>query len=297
MSLAWFSSQRYENPAAHLIVCLGGKVKTITILLVLLIVSGCATTFDRVDFKYSNLAHMDIKDAFVIFDNTDPEKLIFALSEAFRSKAYEIIERKKLDFYYVETPSCEKCAEADREIFQQEFSAYRANSFPMYKSIDRNLPYLGRGITPQCKKLEKVIQSGVNSWYLEVEIPQGDFSTTVTIPDVKSFFLFNGSSNPITAYGIKNKSQTVSTSFASRLYVWAWHDPGTSKTVVYLEAKPINGQIIANPGNSIGYSWWKQANGYAEFKLVKHYVLLLQELKRAENILKKIDKREKFSEI
>ena len=255
----------------------------------LFLISGCATTFDRVDFKYSNLAHMDIKDAFVNFDNTDPEKLIFALSKAFRSKSYEIIDRKKLDFYYIETPSCGKCAEADREIFQQEFSAYQANSFPMYTSIDRELPYVSRGITPQCKKLETVRQSGVNSWYLEVEIPQGDFSTNVSIPDVNSFFLFNGSSNPITAYSLKNKTQTVSTSFASRLYIWAWEDPGTNKTIVYLEAKPINGQIVANPGNGIGYSWWKQANGYTEFKLVKHYVLLLQELKRAENILKKID--------
>lgn len=272
-------------------------MKTITFLLMLLLISGCAATFDRVDFKYSNLAHMDIKDAFVNFDNTDPEKLIFALSEAFRSKAYEITERKKLDFYYVETPSGKKCAEADREIFQQEFSAYQANSFTMYKSIDRNLPYVSRGIIPQCKKLEKVSQSGINSWYLEFEIPQGDFSTNVAVPDVNSFFIFNGSSNPITAYSFKNKSQTVSTSFASRLYIWAWEDPETNKTVVYLEAKPINMQIVANPGNSIGYSWWKQANGYAEFKLVKHYVLLLQELKRAENILKKIDEGKNSSEI
>lgn len=276
---------------------LGGKVKTITVFLVLLLLSGCATTFYRVDFRYSNLAHMDIKEAFVNFDNTDPEKLIFALSEAFRSKSYEIIERKKLDFYYVVTPSCEMCAEADREIIQQEFSAYQANSFTLYKSIDRRLPYLSRGITPQCKMLETMSQSEVNSWFLEVEIPQGDFSTNVTIPDVNSFFLFNGSSNPTTAYSLKSKSRTISTSFASRLYIWAWEDPGTNKTVVYLQAKPINEQIVANPGNSIGYSWWKQANGYAEYKLVKHYVLLLQELKRAEDILKKIDEGKKSSEI
>ena len=267
------------------------------VLLILLLASGCATTFNRVDFKYSNLAHMDIRDAFVDFDNTDPEKLIFALTEAFRAKSYEIIDRKKLDFYYVETLLCEKCAEADREIFQQEFSAYQANNFSVYKSIDRESPYLSRGITPQCKKLVTVRQPDVNSWYLEVEIPQGNFSTDVSVPDVNSFFLFNGSSNPITAYSLKNRTQTVKTSFASRLYIWAWKSPETNKTVVYFEAKPINGQIIACNGCSIGYSWWKQANGYAEFKLVKHYVLLLQELKRAENILKKINEESNFTGI
>lgn len=267
------------------------------VLFILLLASGCATMFNRVDFKYSNLAHMDIRDAFVDFDNTDPEKLIFALSKAFRAKSYEIIDRKKLDFYYVETPLCEKCGEADREIFQQEFSAYQANNFSMYKSIDRESPYLSRGITPQCKKLETVRQLGVNSWYLEVEIPQGNFSTDVSISDVNSFFLFNGSSNPITAYSLKNKTQTVNTSFASRLYIWAWKNPENNKTAVYLEAKPINGQIVASAGCSIGYSWWRQANGYAEFKLVKHYVLLLQELKRAENILKKINEENNFTGI
>jgi hypothetical protein len=59
--------------------------------------------------------------------------------------------------------------------------------------------------------------------------------------------------------------------------------------MVYLEAKPINGQVVANVGCSIGYSWWKQANGFAEFKLVKHYVLLLQELKRTANVMNKIN--------
>ena len=270
-------------------------MKKIIFLLIFLLVHGCAT-FNRVDFKYSNLAHMNIRDAIVDFDNTDPEKLVFALSEAFRTKSYEIIDRKKLDFYYVETPVSQKCCEAEREIFQQEFSAYEANNFGMYKSIDRESPFSSRGITNQCKKLEIVRQQDVNSWFLEVEIPQGYYSTNVTVPDVNSFFLFNGS-NPITAYSLKNKTQTVNTSFASRLYIWAWKNPETGTTTVYLEAKPINGQIVACSGCSIGYSWWKQANGYAEFKLVKHYVLLLQELKRAEDILRQINQSDKHTGI
>ena len=234
---------------------------------------------------------MNINDAIVCFDNTDPEKLVFALSEAFRAKSYDIIERKKLDYYLAETPTSEKCCEAEREIFQQEFLAYQENNFSKYKSIDRESPFLKRGITNQCKKFETVRQPGANSWYLEVEIPQGNFSTNVSKPDVNSFFLFNGS-NPITAYSFRNKTQTINTSFASRLYIWAWKNSKTDKTTVYLEAKPINGQIVACGSCSIGYSWWKQGNGYAEFKLVKHYVLLLQELKRAENILKKINKED-----
>ena len=258
-------------------------------------VCGCAT-FNRVDFKYSNLAHMNISDAIVEFENMDPERLVFALSEAFRAKSHEIIDRKKLDFYYVATPISEKCCEAEREIFQQEFSAYQTNNFAMYKSIDRESPFSNRGITNQCKKFEIIRQPDVNSWFLEVEIPQGNYSTNVTVPDVNSFFLFNGS-NPITAYSLKNKTQTVNTSFASRLYIWAWKNPESGKTTVYLEAKPINGQIAACSGCSIGYSWWKQANGYAEFKLVKHYALLLQELKRAEGILRQINQSDKHTGI
>lgn len=239
---------------------------------------------------------MNIGDAVVDFGNTDPERLVFALSEGFRAKSCEIIDRKKLNFYYVETPTSQKCSEAKREISQQEFAAYEANNFTMYESIDREKPFSSRGITNQCKRLEAVRQQNINSWFLEVEIPQGNYSTNVTVPEVSSFFLFDGF-NPVAVYGLKNRAQTVNTSFASRLYIWAWENPGTGRTTVYLEAKPINGQVVACPGCSIGHLWWKQANGYAEFKLVKSYVLFLEELKRSDDILRKISQSDKHTGI
>ena len=220
-------------------------MKRIILLLIFFSISGCANTFSRVDFKYSNLVHMNIEETFVDFGSADPEKIIYALSEAFRSKSYEIIDRKKLNFYYVKTPLCKKCDEAEREILQKEFSAYRANNFSLYKSIDRESPFINRGITSKCKRLEIVENKDVNSWYLEVEIPQGEYSTTMSKPDVNSFFLFNDFANPIAAYSLKTKTQTVNTSFASRLYIWAWTNPETQKTTLYLGAKPINGQVVA----------------------------------------------------
>ncbi len=161
----------------------------------LFLICGCTQRLARVDFKYSNLAHMNVKEAFVDFDDVDPENLIFALSEAFRSKSYEIIDRHKLDFYYAETPTSEKCYEANREIIQQEFLAYQANDFGKYKAIDRESPFLSRGITDQCHILEKVKVLNIKSWFLQVEIPQGDYSTNVTVPEVSSFFLFNGTTS------------------------------------------------------------------------------------------------------
>lgn len=235
---------------------------------------------------------MDFKDAIVYFQNLDPENFVFALSEAFRAKSYDIIERKRLDFYYVATPTSEKCWEAEHEIFQREFAAYQKNDFDTYKSIDRETPFSSRGITNKCKIFEMVKSRDADSWFLKVEIPQGNYSTNITKPDINTFFLFNGSF-PMNAYAIGNKTQTINTSFSSMLYIWAWKIPKTTKTEVYLEAKPVNGQIVAHPGCSIGYSWWKQANGYAEYKLVKNYVLLLKELKQSDNILQKINKTNK----
>ena len=75
-------------------------------LVFMLVICSCATNFDKVDFKYTNLAHMSYKDAIVEL-NIDPEDLIFAMSNGFRAKSYEIIERKKLDFILVETPISE----------------------------------------------------------------------------------------------------------------------------------------------------------------------------------------------
>lgn len=260
----------------------------IFVLLVVFFVFGCATKFSRVDFKYSNLAYMSASDAFVTFEDLNPEDLIFALSDAFRARSFAIINRKRLNYYYIQTPEAEECSKAGREIFQQEFLAYQQNNFQKYKAIDRETPFSNRGLSNKCKQLKKARHVGINSWFLEVEVPQGDYSTTVNVPDVSSFFIFDGSSG-IAVYGLKNKRKSVSTSFASRLYIWAWQAPGTDRTEVYLEAKPVNGQVVACNGCSIGHSWWRQTNGYAEFKLVRHYVLLLEELKHAENILKKIN--------
>jgi hypothetical protein len=179
-------------------------------------------------------------------------------------------------FFLMVDQGCGKCDAAEREIFQKEFSAYRANNFSSYKSIDRDSPFVDRGITSKCKRLEMVKNEDVNSWYLEVEIPQGEYSTSVSVPDVNSFFMFNDFSSPITAFSLDNKTKSVDASFASRLYIWAWTNPETKNTTLYLEAKPINGQVVACNGCGIGYSWWEQANGYVEYKLVKHYVFLLE---------------------
>jgi len=69
-------------------------------------------------------------------------------------------------------------------------------------------------------------------------------------------------------------------SIATRLYIWASRPKGPQLTSVYMVAKPVSGQMEANKGNSIGYVWWQQANGYNEYQTVRNYVALIQEYDR-----------------
>ena len=127
---------------------------------------------------------------------------------------------------------------------------------------------------------------------MSVEIPQGQYETSVSVPDVNSFFVFSDT-HPIYGSSISSKNKKVKTNFASRLNIWAWKTSEFDSTKIYLEARPVNSNVVSCNGCSIGHSWWKQANGYAEYKLVKNYSLLLEELKRNKEISEKIMKNYK----
>jgi hypothetical protein len=262
----------------------------VSILGIVVLIIGCAT-FNRVDFKYTSLAHMNVSDSIVSLHNVDPENLIFALSRSFRAQSYTILERKQLDLYYSLNSKAELCNEALREIYNQEFNSYQENDFTKYQAIDRKEPFVKRGIDDKCEIFDVISDSRSKSWFLEIEIPQGAYATNIVTPDVNSFFLVDGT-NQITGYSIHNRTQSVTTNFASRLYIWAWKEPEKERTYVYLEAKPVNEQVVSAPGHSIGHAWWRQSNGHTEYKLVKQYILLLQELDKAEEVLRHIQKED-----
>jgi len=226
---------------------------------------------------------MKIRDAVIDMDNIDPEKLIFELSERFHANSHQIIERQKLDSYFVETADAEECLAAYQEIWHQDFEAYQANDIRKYKDIDRETPFTKRGIANSCKFLERVTDPEANSWFLSADIPQGSHTKIITKPELTSSARFR-EHQPKQHF--INDSQTISIreSFSSRLFIWAWVIPGTSTTRVYMEARPVNDQVVSCDDCGIDHTWWKQTNGYAEYRLVKNYIFLLEELKRSRKL-------------
>jgi hypothetical protein len=253
-------------------------MKFIKMILLSLAMTGCATNFSKVDFKYSNLAHMNYRDAMTTVSR-NPEELAFDLSEAFRRNGANVLERARLNFILSENRDAQSCWEAEYEIFQQEFSAYRANSFPMYKSIDREKPYVSRKVTNNCSVFTNTNAPDADSWFLLVELPPRTSQTTVYQPTMDNFFMFSQNKTVqgfSTSYIPEQKAISVST----RLYIYAWRHKDSKRTLVYLFAKPISCQIEASKGNSIGYTWWQLANGYNEQQTVRNYIALIQEYDR-----------------
>ncbi len=247
---------------------------TLTLIVVL---QGCqSNNFVKVDFKYSNLSHMPVDDAMVELD-VSPKALIYALGDSFKAQNNLMLDRQKLDFFYRKSPNYKECWEAHKEIFSTEFISYQQNNFSTYKNLDRQAVFAKHGVTDKCTLMQKASLDTAESWFLRVEIPQGNYNTTISVPNVESFFAFSGNRS-VFGNSTSYSNQTVTTSFSSRLYIWAWKESPDSKTKVYLLAKPVNSQVEACAGCSIGYKWWKQGNGYAEFKLVKHYKFLLEDL-------------------
>lgn len=120
-------------------------IKKIVMSFVLFGLCGC-TQFTYIPFKYSNLSHMNYRDAMTSV-TVKPEELIFDLSEAFRNNGANVLVRKKLGFVWVENPDGQKCWEAKFETDHKEFSSYRANSPSSFYAIDREQPYVSRNIT------------------------------------------------------------------------------------------------------------------------------------------------------
>jgi len=172
-------------------------------------------------------------------------------------------------------------------MFQAEFIAYQQNNFNNYKDIDRLGIFAKYGFGDDCKIMQEVTTDNSDSWLLKVEVPQGNYDTTISVPNVSSF-LFYSSSYPTFGSVVNKKDRVVSISFSSVLYIWASKLTPESKTKVYLFARPVNEQVESCFGCSIGHKWWKQTNGVAEFKLVKQYKFLLEDLARSKELLMKL---------
>lgn len=257
-------------------------MRLMKLILLTLSLTGCATNFTRVDFKYSNLAHMNYREAMTTVTRS-PEELVFDMSEAFRRNSANVLERTKQSFILSENNNAQSCWEADHEIFQQEFASYRANSFPMYKSIDREKPYTSRNVANNCSLFTNANAPGADSWFLLVELPPRSSQTTVYQPTVDNFFLFSQNKS-VQGFSTSYIPEQTTISVSTRLYIWAWKPKDSQTTLVYLLAKPVSGQIEANKGNSIGYTWWQLANGYTEQQTVRNYIALIQEYDRKKKI-------------
>ena len=117
------------------------------LIIILTFLAGCqSNNFNTVDFKYSNLAHMNVDDAMVELD-ADPKSLIFALGESFVAQENLILERKQLDFFYEKNKDYKSCWNASNEIFKAEFLAYQQNNFSLYKKLDREEIFKNNGVT------------------------------------------------------------------------------------------------------------------------------------------------------
>lgn len=252
----------------------------IFVAVAVVVISGCAPTFTRVDFKYSSIAHLSYRDAMTTI-NKDPETLVFELSEAFRRQGGMVLQRQELGYHLELDAAAQLCWEANTSIYEKEFASFEKNSYKQYRKINRTKPYTSRGVSPQCRIFDEVPTGSKTSWMLMVQFPPRSANATIYRPVSNSFFVFNGIDKPlIQGFGTTRVPQNVGIEISTRLYIWAWKGV-EGKTVVYLEGRPFSGQVEAASGNSIGWQWWKISNGYQEADVVRSYLLLIQDYDRA----------------
>ena len=156
-----------------------------------LFLTSCTTPFNKVDFKYSNLAHMSVKDCFVEVKGA-PEEIVFGMSEALRKQGATIFQRQKIATYPEMSEYALECEGAEQEIFLQEFAAFEKNDFGEYSKIDRLTPFTSRKIASSCSRIRDYFDPTGESWILAVDLNPRASSSTVFQPTMNSIFLTDG---------------------------------------------------------------------------------------------------------
>ncbi|MGZ9897044.1 hypothetical protein [Shewanella gaetbuli] len=255
-------------------------MKFIAAILVVLNLTACANGFSRVDFKYTSASHLNFKQSSLNM-SLPPDELVAQLSNSFSRQGARVLIREQLDHILKPTLDSYGCWEAKRAITEQEFAAFTKNSFSDYKNINRDFPYKSRNLKLNCNQYEQVTVKDANSWLLMVEFPPVTANKTIYRPSVNNFFIASQSTH-MNGFSISEVPENVSIQIFTRLYIFLRAMPNGGSEV-YLEARPVSGQVEASDGASIGWSWWRLSSAFEERDIVRSYKILLEDYDRAVN--------------
>jgi hypothetical protein len=226
-------------------------------LVALLLLTGCAQHFTRVDFKYDSNAHLHPVDTIIPFAGTPDEAMKRVAS--FVSERHGVVTNRGVDRPAIRIwfpPDADKIWAAHRAIFEQEWRCFDKDDPRTYFAIDRSAPLVRRDLV--------VVQQDavVASMSMRVELP-ARMAQWKTQPGLSLL-------SPIWW------TQTSDVSIKPVLYVFAWTD-SNGKTWVYARGTPqLNGIEAGAPQAWVAHDLWKASTGYQEAILVSELLASLK---------------------
>ena len=209
--------------------------------------SAHAGRFAKADFKYSSDSHLPPADRFAHARGTIEDAADVVRGFISDREGQVTVSTTGEAASFKLAPQARERWDAQRKIFEAEWSSYRDNDFKAYKKIDRTDPLASQ--------------------------PAIEFVTT----PLSASFYFRAETVPRVEHRDLNFSWfkvRVDERILSALYAWGWQDD-TGKTVVYARAAPKLGKVEAAPGAWVDYDLWDAIAGVYERDMVSELLAAL----------------------
>lgn len=202
------------------------KIRNVLILSGIIALSACATInpIVKIDFDFDSSLYLP-HDKNILQLPLSPKEVASLLKTLLREERAENIIQET-GYLFENTKDNKNCLEARNIVKSQVLNSFRANNIVQYRSIDRNGPFIDRGVTSDCAQL------------------------TITEPDKDTIF--------IQAHFYRNIN------FKSKIAIFIQPIENGSEVLITGRPEFKNG-VSSGIGNSIGTNYLEDVTGRAEY--------------------------------
>lgn len=219
---------------------------------------------DRIDFKYTSIAHLGFSGS-VVTTPRDPKETLDEVANFLRSSGVTVTKIEEGKTRIFQTDADRSCEVWLNSVFRAEWSAFSRNKRNEYKKIDRKGYPVGCTVSKpswvQYAYTAQTMEGGV-SYSINAIV---DRPITFTESGVRPSFgtIFSGY-NTANILSMVPTQSSRTTNFQTFFFIHIWKASTDDRTSVFALAVPRSDGVEARPGVSIGAFYRPYADGSIE---------------------------------
>lgn len=244
--------------------CRKNSWRSVSLVIALTLSVPAHAGIDRIDFKYTSLAHLGFGGS-VVTTPQDPQETLDLVANFLRSNGVTVTKIEEGKNRFTQTEGDRACEAWVHAIYKAEWSAFSRNKLKEYKKIDRS------GQPAGCSSPKNHwVQYGYSVRPMETGVSytiQGLIDRPITFnqsgvrPSFSTIFSGYSTANVI---GMVPTLSSNTTNFQTTFVIQIWKDASDDRTSVFALAAPRADGVEPGPGASIGHFYRPYADGTIE---------------------------------